>query len=224
MKRSGWGKGVLVVSMAVGLIAFGASLGQAAITNSPHDFSGQTFSGGQICVVCHAPHNSSTGAVPLWNHDLSTQTYTVYQGLNLDSTPANPPDGASKLCLSCHDGTVAIDSFGGATGSTYVQDFNADYNLGTDLSNDHPISITYDANLASTDGGLFDPTTTTTTIGSDSFTKTGTIDAVMLSNSKVQCSSCHSVHNDYVASGLGGDPLLKISKLGSALCLTCHNK
>lgn len=219
MQHGLWKKGIVAVGLTIGLIALGGGLAEAVITGSAHDFSGQPYSGYQICVVCHAPHNVGLDA-PLWNHEVTTSVFTLYSSPTLNATPGQP-DGASKLCLSCHDGTVAIDSFGGATGTNFV---GGTANLGTDLSNDHPISFTYDAGLASDDGGVFDPTVQTVTIGSGSFTKTGTINAVMLQDGKVQCSSCHDVHNDFVAGGIGGDPLLKISKDHSEICLACHNK
>ena len=181
----------------------------AEIANSAHDFSEATWSGNEICVICHAPHNADTVIfnAPLWNHQVTSATFDVYNSTSLDAT-IGQPDGLSKLCLGCHDGTVALDSFGGMTGSTIIDD-----PLGTDLSNDHPISFIYDDALASTDGSLFNPTSTTTVLG-------GTIQTDLLSNGdKVECSACHDVHN---ADGLVH--LLRIDNEGSALCLTCHDK
>ena len=107
-------KKLLVVLMALSLVGgFSAALYAGSIIGSVHDFSGQPFSGGQICVVCHAPHNVATPVIPpLWNHDLSTATYTVYSSPTLDAGPLGPPTGSTKLCLSCHDGTVALGEIG----------------------------------------------------------------------------------------------------------------
>ncbi|MCF6180780.1 cytochrome c3 family protein [Lutibacter sp.] len=201
----------LTLSLA-GFMSF-VSFGQN-IAGSDHDFSTESWnSTGEICIVCHTPHNAVTGlTAPLWNHEVTTTTFTLYTSTvspSFDAT-ASQPDGTSKLCLSCHDGTVAMDNFGGQTGGT---DFmSGSDKLGTDLSNDHPISFTYDAALATTDGGLFDPTTTNSGVGS-------TITADLLLANKLQCSSCHDVHN-----GSGVAKLLVKSNAGSALCLTCHNK
>ena len=96
-----------------------------------------------------------------------------------------------------------------------------------DLTDDHPISILYDTALATTDPGLHDPAATNVTIGTgstDGKTRTGTIAALMTPNSRVQCSSCHDVHNNFVGPGTNNQPLLKVTKAGSELCLTCHNK
>jgi len=186
------------------------SLSQS-ISGSEHDFSGETWnSSGQICIVCHTPHNAQAVTdAPLWNHTQTTQTFTPYSSSTLDAT-VGQPGNISKLCLSCHDGTVAIDSFGGSTGSNFV---TGNALVGTDLSNDHPVGFTYDANLASTDGGLKDPTTATGI--------TGTIANDMLfgsGNNQLECASCHNVHDNTY-----GNFLIK-SNAGSALCLTCHNK
>ncbi len=190
--------GILTICMLV------ASVASAAITGSKHDFSSLGWNGGgEICAPCHTPHNANgaTGA-PLWNHSESTATFTLYSSTTLDATVAAPA-GVSKLCLSCHDGTVALDSFGGATGSTNISGTAL---VGTDLSNDHPVSFTYNTALATTDGGLKDPATDSTVNG-------------LLFSGKMECASCHDVHN-----GASLASLLRISNASSALCLTCHVK
>ena len=210
---------------ALGLALSGQALA-GTITNSAHDFSAQGFSGGEICVVCHTPHNSDTSvlAAPLWNHEVTTTTFNMYSSGSLDATSIGQPDGVSKLCLSCHDGTVAIDSFGGASGTSFVSGPKAVGRSGS-LNDDHPISITYDSALSDLDNGLHDPSTRGVTIGAGGDkTRTGTVKDLMLSNGTVQCSSCHDVHNNFAVPGAPGFPLLKVSKSGSAICMTCHNK
>jgi hypothetical protein len=215
-----------LISSVLGLAGIPAVAG--TIVGSPHDFSKAGWnSSQQICVACHTPHNSDTSvtSAPLWNHAVTTSTFTMYARDSLDGAITGQPDGVSRLCLSCHDGTVAVDSFGGTTGSVTMASLNPAAVLGTDLSNDHPISITFNTTTAATDGALHDPATTSVTIGAGGDkTRTGTIDKVMLSNGTVQCSSCHDVHNSFTVPGDGGVPLLKVSKAGSQLCLTCHNK
>ncbi|NOX90398.1 MAG: cytochrome c3 family protein [Calditrichaeota bacterium] len=198
---------VILSVMFLVSISFGQS-----IVGSAHDFSGKSWNAtGEICIVCHTPHNADntvTGA-PLWNHEVTTATFTPYSSATLDAT-VGQPDGSSKLCLSCHDGTVAVDNFGGETnGGEFV---TGDYLIGTDLSNDHPVSFTYDAALASADGDLYDPTTESSGMG-------GTIADDMLTNGELQCASCHDVHN-----GSGVAKLLVKNNSNSALCLTCHSK
>jgi predicted CXXCH cytochrome family protein len=184
------------------------------ILGSAHDFSSQAWNlTGELCKVCHTPHNGVTTipGAPLWNHALSTATYTVYTSSTLDAI-VGQPNGTTKLCLSCHDGTIALNNF---VGNPY---FGADVFatgaalLGTNLTNDHPISFLYDAALASTDGELFNPVTKLSGLG-------GTIDADMLFNHQMECASCHDVHN-----GTGISHLLVKTNVASALCLTCHDK
>ncbi|MEN8250957.1 MAG: cytochrome c3 family protein, partial [Bacteroidota bacterium] len=168
---------------------------------------------GEICIVCHTPHNALTSNV-LWNHEESAATFTLYPATGtMNSTPGQPT-GTSLLCLSCHDGTVALEDFGGVTtGTNHVTGGDL---VGTDISDDHPISLTYDAALATADGSLWDPTATASGLG-------GNIDADMLfgpTNNQLECSSCHDVHNN----GLGTVFLLRKDNAASALCLTCHNK
>lgn len=182
------------------------------IVGSAHDFSDDSWNTtGQICLVCHTPHNAdiSVTNAPLWNHETTLATFTTYTSATMQATTGQP-DASSKLCLSCHDGTVAVDNFGGETGGTHF--LSGSSLIGTDLSDDHPLSFVYDAALASADGGLYDPTNTNSGLG-------GTINQDMLIDSKVQCASCHDVHN-----GSGVARLLRKSNSGSDLCLTCHNK
>lgn len=215
---------VSALTLALGVAAGGAAAG--TIVGSAHDFSTTGWAGGQICVACHTPHNAITSVsdAPLWNHTLTTKNFALYSNpATMNSTPGQP-SGASRLCLSCHDGTVAVDSFGGATGSTTMTGSSAVGSGTVGLSDDHPISITYDTALATADGGLRDPATYSTIIGEGAQSRTGTIATVMLYSGQVQCASCHDVHNTFTIAGTNGNPLLKRSKAGSALCLTCHNK
>jgi len=201
----------LFLTLILSLMCSQLVLGQS-IVGSAHDFSDDTWNtSGQICLVCHTPHNAdvSVSNAPLWNHETTTATFTTYSSATMDATTGQP-DASSKLCLSCHDGTVAVDNFGDQTGGSHFLSGNS--NIGTALSDDHPISFTYDAALASADDGLYDPSTANSGLG-------GTINADMLIGSQVQCASCHDVHN-----GSGVAKLLKKSNEASALCLTCHNK
>jgi predicted CXXCH cytochrome family protein len=206
-------KGLLGAAVAVaGMVASAGT-----IVGSAHDFSGQAWSGGQICVGCHAPHNTATLAdAPLWNHTLSTATYTVYASSTMNAV-VGQPGSTSKLCLSCHDGTVAVNSFGGTVGTTFL---SGTKNLGTALSTSHPIGITYDAALVLADGAL-QATTAAVTIGSGTKTRVGTIQSNLLYTNKVECASCHDVHNTFTATT---GKLAKVSMAASALCTTCHVK
>lgn len=206
----------LVIITAV--ILFAGSIFAQGIENSKHDFSGESWTT-EICNVCHTPHNANTDVTgaPLWNHGLTeVSAYTLYTSHTLTAT-LGEPDGGSKLCLSCHDGTVAIDNYGGETAGTIMigaYSGTSPYsNIGSDINDDHPISFVYDATLATTDGTLFDPTSQSSGVGA------GTVDEDLLRNHKLECSSCHDAHDT-----AGNDYMLVKANTTSALCLTCHNK
>ncbi len=192
MGRWAVGSATLAAWLALGLApALGGS-----ITGSKHDLSGKGWGTTELCIFCHTPHkaqNSTYG--PLWNHAVSSATYLLYNG---GTTPGgktvNQPGPASASCLSCHDGTVAVDAFGGATGNVATI-ITGDALIGTDLRDDHPIGIAY-----TTSTSYKTPTT------------------VKLYNTRVECATCHDVHDNTFS------PFLRMSNTGSALCLDCHNK
>lgn len=202
-------KRVLILT-AVALLISGT--GFAQITGSKHDFSSQGWGTTEICEPCHTPHNADTSVSlsPLWNHEVTAvASYTVYSSSTLNAT-VGQPSGRSKLCLSCHDGTVNLDAFGGATGSTKI---TGNALVGIDISDDHPISFPYTTALASADGGLVNPSLAGSSgLGS-------TIAADMLFSDSLECASCHDVHN-----AAGNSFLLLKANTASALCLTCHDK
>jgi predicted CXXCH cytochrome family protein len=202
---------------AAGLMVFALVVPASAqnFNNSAHDFGavGAWNAGGQSCSVCHTPHGATvaTNLAPLWGHTGDTdpaagRTFTAYSGFDIDAADAGAaPDGTSVLCLGCHDGVGYLDSFGGATGTQNWTDLGltASANLGQALTNDHPISITHDEGAD------------TELVAAAGLVTSGYLDA----NSKVQCTSCHDVHN-YGNFGA----LLKVDNAADALCKTCHNK
>lgn len=191
------------VALAASLFVGGAAW--AGITGTAHDFSGNGWGSTELCIFCHTPHNSNTTVVaaPLWNHAVTNATFTLYTSATLNATGL-AAGGVSKLCLSCHDGTVAIDSYGTRTGTQLM---TGSAKLGTDLTNDHPIGFTYDAALATADGALVTPASTSQVVAN-----------VPLFAGKLECATCHNVHDNT------NDPFLRVSNAASALCLKCHNK
>ena len=167
--------------------------------------AGSSFYG---CDSCHVPHHADTEdiGVPLWNPEANQDMshLTPYSSDTLDATPGTP-DGVSKMCLSCHDGSGSHSDPG--TGG----------NFNNDITNMHPISFVYDDALATTDGELNLPSTAITAIG-------GTIDEDLLIAGKVQCSSCHDPHIQAVVE----EGHLRLTNDhgydGSQLCKTCHIK
>jgi hypothetical protein len=210
--RIAWPIAVSVAAAAL-LLVLAQSL-PASIRGSAHDFSGLDANQ-QICIFCHTAHNADTTVrdAPLWNHTVTRKTYQVYNSATMQAT-VGQPSGASKLCLSCHDGTVAVDSYGGRTGSIRMGLPTA---VGADeLTNDPPISFVYDDALAQRDGALFPPSSHPSGLGN-------TISRDMLIDNKLECSSCHDVHNEAQAASVN-DHLLVVTQVQSQLCLTCHNK
>jgi hypothetical protein len=219
----------LTVLMTVSIASFAVAAGNGAgLLNSPHDFSATIPAlGGEICRICHSPHDHHVAGQNylnglLWNKTQTTATYTMYDQAawptysSLDGTVSAQPDGTAKLCLSCHDGTVAVDSFenhapAGFTLPQYAEIPGFADGANRDLRGTHPISITYEAAL---DGWLKPDTAP---MGGS-----GTI-ADVLDNNKVQCASCHDVHDAPIES-VAGTPLLRVTNAGSAICLACHIK
>ena len=191
--------------LLIGALMF-AGKAQAGIAGTDHDLSGAGYGTTQICIFCHTPHNAKTPQlIPLWNHTATTQTFTTYTSSTLNAVPGQPA-GVSKACLSCHDGQTAIDAYGSRVGTTSMSGSAA---LGVALTDDHPISFTYDAALATADMGLVSPSSASWVDGAHT---------VPLYASQLECGSCHNVHDNTY------DPFLRKSNTTSALCLTCHSK
>ncbi len=195
------------------LSLLGASV-YANIASTKHNLSvsgtGNIKASGEqeICIFCHTPHNAAPMS-PLWNRASSGSVYTPYNSTTIISSPGQPT-GASMLCLSCHDGTIALGSVlsrstdiimdGGVTTMPH-----GDTLIGTDLSDDHPISFDYTSALASQSGELVNPDTLTGPVKVDN-------------NGQMQCTSCHDPHDD-----TNGN-FLVMQNTASALCQTCHIK
>lgn len=191
-----------------------------SVVNTPHNLS---VSGGggahnirstveaRVCIYCHAPHHA-TSVTPLWSRQLSDKTYNLYEPANMIATLQQPRE-ASRLCLSCHDGTIAL----GLLAGNYVLDPSLpslgampvesnprlNSNLGTDLSDDHPISFIYtqkpelqEASLLKAQGIRLDR------------------------NNYVECTTCHNPHNN-----LNGNFLVtNVDSKHDALCVICHTR
>jgi len=172
----------------------------AIVAGTAHDLSAAQ-DGSAACQYCHTPH-MALADTPLWNHKLSDRIYEIYWSSSLDAD-IGQPTGSSKLCLSCHDGTVALGStVRGGGGGTYMPPGAT--NLGTDLSDDHPISFIYSADLSSKDPQIRQPDSIPEEIRLDKY-------------GEMQCVSCHDPHNDRFGK------FLVMSNLRSNLCLKCHN-
>ena len=203
----------------VASLFFAGSAFAGVITGSAHDFSGTTWTA-EVCQVCHAPHNNVATTGLLWNHADPGSTYIPYSNPNTMSSAPGAPTGTSKLCLSCHDGQINVDAYGGGAGTVDIDTFNTAANMGLDLQNDHPISFDYPT--PAVDPEMNDSAAPNlVTIGEDGQAVTGSIAALMLDGQSVECQSCHDVHN---TTAVAGTKLLLIDNANSDLCLACHAK
>lgn len=207
------------VALFSGLLVLVAFQARADIVGSAHDFSSEGWNETDgICIVCHTPHNADTTVAggPLWNHELTTSSYSLYSSATLDA-PIGQPNGNSKLCLSCHDGSVAIDNFGGTNSGTVFIDEEA--NVGLDLSDDHPVSLLWNHPLASHPTINF-PNCTASCHDAfgGSVMWTGVLPFFGPTGSMtLECATCHDVHDED-----GHDNLLRMDNTSSAMCLVCH--
>ncbi len=285
MKRA-W----IIAAFAEAVLFATANVAMAGIAITPHNLGStgpgpNTFSGtAAICVFCHTPHGANiSAAVPLWNRRLNTPTaYKTYNLLGTSSLvgAVEPVGSVSIACLSCHDGTIALNVMinqpgpggynpGGAplagtwtgpvAGATPVGSLNFTTNgattifdIGTDLTNDHPIGIQYGGGgaQASDPDGLF-----TGTLDDPAFNPPckSTIDGepVWWVNTPAGTGTCTrrektdlplftrvatvgvntGAEQPYVECASCHNPhesvnptFLRISNKGSALCLSCHIK
>lgn len=182
------------------IVAIGGATTLAQTEGSPHDLS--AVAGGNACSFCHTPHGALSGT-PLWSHKLSMAVYRIYQSSSLEAN-VGQPTGSSKLCLSCHDGTVALAETikSNSAGGAYIAPGAA--NLGTDLSDDHPISFVYSMALSTEDVQIHSPSVLPEELKLD---KSG----------ELQCTTCHDPHDNRY-----GDFLVMPNRR-SGMCTACHD-
>ncbi len=249
-----------VISIIAATIAFAAPISD--IRNTKHNLSVngpgevRAVSEDEICVFCHTPHGANESVPsPLWNRSLSSATYVPYDSSSMDAIGLGQPGGSSKLCLSCHDGTIAIGSVNVLNGAVTDGDpLTADITmtgtapdgsmpvgagaqtgftrrLGTDLTNDHPISFRYDDALALADGELRAPSAS---LHIDNRAP-GQHPLAPLTDDELQCTSCHDPHvRDDAGEELkflrmnrlqDGDPVTGLFREQiDIICLACHEK
>ena len=208
----------------------------------------------QVCYYCHSPHpeqnttdtaviTAPNGQPPLWNHYLSSvASYGVYSSPTFSAFATDIADvgGATagsatvtNLCLSCHDGTVGVNTlykgaYDSASHTNATPDFGGGINVAevvpasaviNNLAHVHPVNFTYNATLAAKSASLVVPGPHGTLGGSTDGVSTSSGKFLPLFAGKMQCASCHEVH-----SNSAGRPFLRASTTGSELCLGCHGK
>ncbi len=160
----------------------------------------------EICIFCHTPHNARPDIPYLWNRRDPAGPYTPYYSSTLKAA-VGQPTGASRLCLSCHDGTIAP---GAVLSQATAMPFTASMTgrssiLGTNLADDHPVSFDYAAAAALSNNQL---------VSAGSLPSVVRLDAA----GQMQCTACHNPHNDQYGK------FLVMFNQGGALCVSCHSK
>jgi predicted CXXCH cytochrome family protein len=199
---------VVVIVLALGLAARPA---EARLEDSPHNLSAtgrgalKSPTTPDLCSFCHTPHAGRQNQA-LWNRAQPPVTYKLYESSTLEAT-LKQPTGVSRVCLSCHDGTTALSSVRvPARGApSTIGPLKGRASLGTDLSDDHPISFVYDAALALKQGQLVDPAVLRRALPLD-----GT--------KQLQCTACHDPHGERYRK------LLRIDDRAGVLCTSCHRQ
>ena len=177
--------------------------------------SGATlYSNGSLgCTFCHAPHSGIGGISPLWNQKLSNSSYVPYSSTTYKQKGNTMPTlgVTSSLCLSCHDGTVAVGSTQAYGNLPVSGSFKNGDSFGTTLTGSHPFSlVTPLKDSPDLVQSLVTQGTTADTTGS-----------VKLVNGSVECISCHNPHvqaTDKIAQNF----LVRDSSNGQ-MCLSCHD-
>lgn len=193
-------------------LVVGPAVAQESVVDSVHNLS--TSGRGRItaqeesrvCIFCHTPHNASPQA-PLWNRFNPRTHYRIYSSSTTDAR-IDQPGGPSKMCLSCHDGSIALGMVLSRDPTNPIR-MNQDFlptgttNLTNDLSDDHPIGFRFDRQLFNRDRQLRSPDVISREI------KLG-------DRGELECVACHDPHNNE-----WGD-FLRITERQGALCRTCH--
>jgi predicted CXXCH cytochrome family protein len=204
-----------MVLCIVGVLLGPAAFAKTGIVNTKHNLSitgpGEirATSEERICVFCHTPHNANP-QTPLWNKGFSSVTYdpnTLYSSSTMVAGPAQPT-GSSRLCLSCHDGTLALgevllpkNQITMNIGSTGIPPGRPS-NFGATLANHHPISFSYFDSLSNPEINPLPPTTV----------------LLFYNNAIMQCDTCHDPHDNE------NKKFLTVNNENSALCILCHMK
>jgi len=173
----------------------------------------------EICKFCHIPHNAVV-PIPLWSRPLSQSEYVMPAPSPDDPAYVNQPLGASRLCLSCHDGTLALGKLGNEAeniamlGSGRLGSGQRGF-LGTDLSGSHPISLALRDFDVETDDDASD-------MGLKPVASILDDESVRLdSRGMIQCTTCHDPHSDrYYQDGVV--PRFWVEPTVAGVCLKCH--
>ncbi|GBE29099.1 doubled CXXCH motif [bacterium BMS3Bbin04] len=206
---------VLPIILVAGLLIFPSVKAQGdqnLIVDTKHNLSAsgpgavKAVGESRICIFCHTPHGGAPVA-PLWNRYESVTVFDIYpSGGSMQSTPTQP-NGSTRICLSCHDGTSALGTVRNLdysipfTGTSVQGGLPAgESNLGISLSDDHPVSFV---------PSLEDPEIRLPDIMSP---------VHLDGNGEMQCRTCHDPHDNSIGN------FLVLDNIGSQICIICHQK
>jgi predicted CXXCH cytochrome family protein len=234
--------GRLVGYSAIGVAAATPAVGQwpngVLVDQTPHnltrpasntnpDMAGLIRDYGEVCVYCHSPHGGpdwiGQPSAVLMNRQRPNAAYRMPEFGEQRMMQDPSPSDRSRLCLSCHDGTIGLDlvnnlpqNYDGPPPANHTIDEcegchsggNPDGGINwegvwfrPDMRDQHPISVLYDASRRP---GAFVPA-----IGNS-------IGGLPLYDGKVECGTCHEPHSQQFRY------FLRRNNAGGALCLTCH--
>jgi hypothetical protein len=234
---------------------FAAATAGSGIYQTAHDINFKVPAARDIqdrlCAFCHTPHHAYTstdatpegvalaasGYAPLWSHGVTTSNYTPYASATFDNLGGQVMAndrliGPSRLCMSCHDGTVAIDTYYGQTGTNFISNgantyFGAQPLIELDGVKTHPIG--FDAVQVDTGGSNADSHLWPNYLNND-YRGNATplkVSARLFQGQFFTCSTCHDVHNklNNTATSIPAGTqhyFLLGGQTNSALCITCH--
>ena len=225
---------------------------QTGIQGSKHDLAKGVNDNYEVCVYCHTPHGASAEVeAPLWNKPAGVEAYRTYDSATIDGQTL-PVGSVSSACLTCHDGTQAMDTVinapGRGLGSGRIGSGvgalspNLISNLGVDLRNDHPVGIQYGG--YSEGRGQIDPNFVNSATGLQSAIMLGRmrwwVDTERVPNANrdktdmiLYTRSINGVDQPFVECATCHDPhrgsgtnpaFMRLTNKGSNLCLSCHVK
>lgn len=221
--------GIFLAVAALSLPAWRTALAQGGVSKTLHNLSvggpGEIRSSTEteVCKFCHIPH-SAVVPRPLWGHAVTEvpryETPAVRVGPE-QRQQAPQPDGSSRLCLSCHDGTVALGDLGvnrkpiPMAGLSRLGAERRSF-LGTDLSGSHPVSIVHPtSDPAPSDGKRDMALVDRAAVEMDR-------EVPLDQNGKIQCTTCHDPHEDENFRA-GEVPHFWRKPTVTETCLTCHD-
>ena len=253
-----------VCSLGAASVAYGAAARGEGVVGGPHDMTmyGYVDSQQRVCAFCHTPHHAATTGgdyLPLWSRAQDTKPFNVayvsstINAKELQEATSDKAIGPTRLCMSCHDGTIAPDQHYGASAGAATLNGDNFSTIGNGagvgsgsagLTNDHPVGFDYPAIAVGPDSGNPGPTdilnandNTNTDpwirnpnagyLGNDLGIKIA--DRLYIASdgkAYMTCATCHDVHNKKNVYG-GTEPvnfLVLAPQAGSKLCISCHIK